>query len=246
MAEPANVDSDNTNPDPVVTPTSEAMPSTPPELCGVAVDSLALDITSESASYCMTFTARWTPQAFQLVPESAHFTTLVGAAVNDDSTLWASGELASRGLEEVAELGSTGIFASEIEEEISINAASALFRVGGTGPTGTATHTLDNSRSYPLVTFATMVAPSSDWFVGLSGYSLLNPSGEWVADTGDIDLPVYDAGTESGNTYSLDGVATLPPERIERLSETVNDRVVFEDGRVNGNFIASVRFQRVR
>ena len=66
--------------------------------------------------------------------------------------------------------------------------------------------------------FASLVAPSPDWFVGLSEFSLLDERSRWIDDTGDMNLPVWDAGTETGNRFSLAGTATDPPEPFGRFN----------------------------
>ena len=44
-----------------------------------------------------------------------------------------------------------------------------------------------------------MVAPSPDWFVGVSGLPLFE-NGQWVEERR-IDLVPWDAGTDSGTTF---------------------------------------------
>ena len=46
---------------------------------------------------------------------------------------------------------------------------------------------------------ASMIAPSPDWFIGLSGLNLY-ANKRWVADT-TVQLFVYDAGTENGDVF---------------------------------------------
>lgn len=195
------------------------------------------------ASYRVTFTARWTSEIHDPVPASAHFTTLVGAATNGRANLWAPGELASAGLENVAELGQTGQFLNEIGAAMADMTAAAPVTSGGTGSTGTSVFELNLSRDMPLFTFASMVAPSPDWFVGLSEFSLLDKHGGWIGDTGHMNLAVWDAGTETGNRFSLSGTATNPPQPIGRLTAQVGD-VDIVNGVVNGRYLATIRFQR--
>ena len=90
-----------------------------------------------------------------------------------------------------------------------------------------------------------MIAPSPDWFVGLSEFSLLDDDGRWVEDTGDMGLPAWDAGTETGNQFSLNGTATNPQEPIRLLTETVGGTVEFERGAIGGSYLATIRFRRI-
>lgn len=207
------------------------------------------DTTEEplpAASYSVTFTARWTAADHGQVPGGAHFTTLAGAAVNADADLWVPGELASPGLERLAELGQTSTFLAEIAAATEAGDAAESVTSAGTGAVGTSIFEVVVSHDLSRFTFASMIAPSPDWFVGLSEFSLLDDEGQWVEDTGDMGLPAWDAGTETGNRFSLSGTPTDPPQSIRLLTVTVSNGVEFEDGTVNGKYLATIRFRRIR
>ena len=198
-----------------------------------------------TARYAVTFTARWTATDHGPVPGGAHFTTLAGAAVNAQADLWTPGELASSGLENLAELGQTGGFLREIAAAAAAGNASQSITSSGTGATGTSSFEVTVTRDLPNFTFASMVAPSPDWFLGLSEFSLLDNEGRWIEDTGHMGLPAWDAGTETGTEFSLNGRPTNPPEPIRLLTENVGNTVEFENGTVDGNYLATIRFQRL-
>ena len=61
-----------------------------------------------------------------------------------------------------------------------------------------------------------MIAPSPDWFIGVSGLSLLGEDGNWVPEL-TVTLYPYDAGTEDGSGYSLGNPATDPLQPITRI-----------------------------
>jgi hypothetical protein len=61
-----------------------------------------------------------------------------------------------------------------------------------------------------------MIAPSPDWFVGVSALSLME-NGQWV-DTKTVTLFAYDAGTESGEIYTSADEDTEPQEPISKLT----------------------------
>lgn len=198
-----------------------------------------------TARYSVTFTARWTAADHGQVPGGAHFTTLAGAAVNADADLWTPGELASLGLERLAELGQTSTFLTEIAAATEAGDAGESVTSAGTGAIGTSAFEVAVSRDLPSFTFASMIAPSPDWFVGLSEFSLLDDEGRWIEDTGDMGLPAWDAGTETGNRFSLDGRATDPPQSIRLLTIAVDNGVEFDGGTVKGNHLATIRFRRI-
>ena len=208
-----------------------------------------LDSTTPAARYCLTFTAQWRADTFIRIPGGAHFTMLVIARVNMSSSLWEPGGIASPGLELVAEIGGVSRFLREIAAEAERGMAQSGLTAGGTSSVGTSTLSINMTQEYPLITFASMIAPSPDWFVGLHEYPLINDQGEWLLDTGEINLPAYDAGTEDGMTFSLSGVdSRRPRDTIQRLTVTVGGGtpVPFMDGTVNGNYLARIRFQRMQ
>lgn len=69
------------------------------------------------------------------------------------------------------------------------------------------------------VTLVSMIAPSPDWFVGVSGLSLYE-NGEWVSEKV-AELYLYDAGTDSGINFTSADVVTTPPVGIARIDESV-------------------------
>ena len=169
---------------------------------------------TESATYTVTFEGNWnTDSTPGGVAGGAHFTTLIGAVHNGDVTFWKPDDTATPGVERVAEEGLTGTFETEIA-----NAGAAVrsrVRHDGTSATGRRTFEVEFSRSHPLFTLLSMIAPSPDWFVGVSGMSLLDGS-DWLPSL-PVDLFPYDAGTEEGEDFSLSNDPTSPWETITSL-----------------------------
>ena len=79
-----------------------------------------------------------------------------------------------------------------------------------------------------------MVAPSPDWFVGVSGLTLLDAGGDWVESL-QVDLFPWDAGTEEGSGFSLSNSATSPKGVITNLRGT---------GKFSNARIATLTFTR--
>ena len=175
---------------------------------------------AQSATYRVTFEGKFTASALASgvsVPSGEHFTTLIGAVHNDSATFWSSGGMASAGGEGVAELGNTGTFKSEIKA--NMNAVAVIEKSLPSGGTPTATVDFTVTTAHPLVTLLTMVAPSPDWFVGVSGLSLLDAQGDWLASH-TVELFPYDAGTEEGTEFSLSNAATSPQGAIASIKGT--------------------------
>ena len=173
---------------------------------------------ASAATYEVTFQGNWTTASTPGgVVSGAHFTTLVGAVHNDSVTFWRSGGPASPGVENVAELGVTGRFESEVN---AFPHAAALIKQSiARGGTASATFTIDVTPDHPLVTLLSMIGPSPDWFVGISGRSLLDGSGQWL-ERDEVDLFPYDAGTEEGDEFSLSNPATQPQGAITSIRGT--------------------------
>ena len=189
---------------------------------------------AQSATYRVTFEGKFTASALASgvsVPSGEHFTTLIGAVHNGSATFWSSGAMASAGVEGVAELGNTGTFKSEINADM--NAVAVIEKSLPSGGTPTATVDFTVTTAHPLVTLLTMIAPSPDWFVGVSGLSLRNATGDGWHPSLAVDLFPYDAGTEDGTEFSLSNAATSPQGTIASIKGT---------GKFSNEPIASLTF----
>ena len=172
-----------------------------------------------TAVYRVTFRGEWdsavTPDG---VPGDAHFSIPIGAVHNSSVTFLRSQGMASAGIESMAEQGST----RRLELEIAAAGENALSLLRGTGisATGSTTLTATLTTEHPRVTLTAMIAPSHDWFVGVSGMTLLDGSGRWLRSLG-VDLFPWDAGTEEGTDFSSSpDVATSPQGTIESIRGT--------------------------
>ena len=174
---------------------------------------------AKSATYRVTFEGKWATAATpDGVPGGAHFSPLIGAVHNDQFTFWSEGGTASAGIESMAEVGGTNALKTDITAAGS-NAGAVIERIGNIGATATVTADFTVTTAHPLVTLLTMVAPSPDWFVGVSGLSLLDAQGDWLASH-TVDLFPYDAGTEEGTGFSLNNAATSPQGTITSIKGT--------------------------
>ena len=61
-----------------------------------------------------------------------------------------------------------------------------------------------------------MIAPSPDWFVGVHDLDLCDSSGQWRSEVV-VDLLPYDAGTDSGPSYTSSDADTSPKQAITAL-----------------------------
>jgi hypothetical protein len=185
-----------------VPPTATPLPTEPP---------------APSAEYQLTFDATWSADTHPTdFPPNPHFSGLIGAAHTPDVRLWAAGELASPGIRNMAETGGKSPLDAEIDALIAEGSACVAISGQGVNPSpGTVTVVFVASLDCPVVSVVTMIAPSPDWFVGVSGLSLLE-DGRWVVRE-TVELYPYDAGTDSGTSYTSPDLATADPELIYRI-----------------------------
>ncbi|MGD9002612.1 MAG: spondin domain-containing protein, partial [Anaerolineae bacterium] len=191
---------------PTPEPTSTATKPPTPEPTATAVEPTApvtpTEVPEESARYLLTFEATWSagthPTDF---PPNPHFSGLIGATHRDGVRLWEEGETAAPGIQNMAETGGKSPLDSEIEALIAEGEACELISGGGIARSpGAVTVEFTVSRDCPLVSVVSMIAPSPDWFVGVTGVSLYADEG-WV-DERVVALYPYDAGTDSGGSYT--------------------------------------------
>ncbi len=159
----------------------------------------------------MTFDAMWSATTHPLeFPSNPHFSTLVGGTHNQCVSFWEEGGLASEGIRQMAELGATGTFEAEVTA--SANASQVLLGTGSFNSPGSNSIEFDVAESYPLVTLVSMLAPSPDWFVGVTAHPLYVDDA-WI-DLEQVSLFAYDAGTDSGASYASPNAPTSPREPI--------------------------------
>ena len=179
---------------------------------------------AEEVGYRVTFDATWSdathgPEAFV---GSAHFSPLVGNTHNSSVTFWEVGSLASVGIEMMAELGASAPL--NAETQTAINAGTAYSFIAGSGissPDSVDTSFIISS-THPLVTLVTMVAPSPDWFLGVSELELYSAN-VWL-DNVVVDLFVYDAGTDNGVDFESLDSDTNPADPISLLGAPFTEK----------------------
>lgn len=155
--------------------------------------------------------------------------------------MWRVGEKASLGVELLAETGGT----SKLQEEIrAVGAATDVpISISGLITNGTTPATTKTfKKTHPLLSLESMVAPTADWFVGLSSYCVLDALGNWKSDV-TIPLRIYDAGTEQDNTlFSLGNTQESPHKNISVFQG--NAEAGFEESN-NAQYIGAIRLEKM-
>ena len=182
--------------------------------------SAPVSASASKAIYTVRFQGDWTTTATQDgVPGGAHFSRLIGAVHNADVAFLRSGEAATAGIESMAEIGGTSVLRSEVTSAGPDALGVIRGDTNSIGPTTVKSLMVTLTTDHPLVTLVTMIAPSPDWFVGVSGLSLLDASGNWLSSH-EVHLYPWDAGTENGDEFSLSNRATSPRGVITSIRGT--------------------------
>lgn len=176
------------------------------------------------ATYTITFTGTWNAtdhtQGSIMFPSNDHWSNLVGATHNSSITFWEPDQMATLGIEDVAERGDNEEFLNEVNAAITTGTADQWLEESFETPNmATSSSTLMSitvNENFPLLTLVTMIAPSPDWFAGVHDVSLRNGS-NWESSI-NIDLFPYDAGTEDGSNYSGSNPASIPQEDITNIT----------------------------
>ncbi|XP_053433673.1 spondin-2 [Nycticebus coucang] len=176
------------------------------------------------AKYSITFTGKWSqtafPKQYPLFRPPAQWSSLLGAAHSSDYSMWRKNQYVSNGLRDFAERGEAWALMREIEaagEKLqSVHGVFAAPAVpSGTGQTSTE---LEVHSRHSLVSFVVRIVPSPDWFVGIDSLDLCE--GDHWKEQVALDLYPYDAGTDSGFTFSSPNFATIPQDTVTEITSS--------------------------
>ena len=204
-------------------------------------DFATVDAFSDTAVYQVTVRNFWGPDDFpQDFPEGAHLSLFGGAIHNASVSFWQIGEPPSRGLEDIAEAGLIDVLLSdEVSPAIAQGTASSFVEVRRftdpaiDGEPGLLEFEVTLTRNHPLITMASMLGPSPDWFVGVSGLSLLDSDDDDIGnDIGNdvgitnseestpwysrliVQSPIHDGGSKSDIIPVMGGPDIIPPDPV--------------------------------
>ncbi len=203
--------------DPVDTSAELNDPVTGPATSGEPSDNSE---PTDQVRYQVTLENLWGVEDFpQGFPEDAHLSLIGGATHNAAVSFWDFGEVVSRGMEDMAEAGLIDILLfDEVAPAIDNGTADSMIEIREytdariDGVAGIRKFEINMQVDWPRVSMVTMLGPSPDWFVGVSGLSLRDEGG-WVTRL-TVDLPLYDAGTKSDITPIMGGPDIIPPDPV--------------------------------
>ncbi len=139
------------------------------------------------------------------LPPNSHFSPVVVVTHSEVGDLFARDALASDGIEQMAETGSTSTLMTETAADASITSTQVGTSIFGAGSNQFVVTLTQEAR---LLSAVTMLAPSPDWFVGVRDVSMFVDD-EWL-DAVELTLSNYDAGTDSGTSWSSPNAFTSP------------------------------------
>ncbi|MBL8018453.1 MAG: spondin domain-containing protein [Leptospirales bacterium] len=172
-------------------------------------------IPAKTYTYNVEFESTWSATTHGTglgFPSNAHFSTLVGMTHPGGHSHWSSGAISTNGMESMAEMGRTAI----LQEEFNALSGTESFRGSPIFSPGKTSFNFSTDDNRTHITLVTMVAPSPDWFVGVSNLPLYE-AGAW-ASRKVVSLIVYDAGTDSGATFTAADIDTNPRVPIQPLA----------------------------
>ena len=156
------------------------------------------------------------------MPDNQQFGQVIGASHEAGFPLWEEGGFASAAFEQLVEGGEGSALISEVNNAIAAGEANSLIQEEGiTAELGSTAFEITIDQTSPNLSLVSALLPSPDWFVGVSGLSLLDESGAFVSDL-EVDLEVYDAGTDSGFSFNGPNFDSVPRETISLLGDNPN------------------------
>ncbi|MCB2378382.1 spondin domain-containing protein [Hymenobacter sp. BT635] len=187
-----------------------------------------------TALYRVTFEATWSATTHPgSYPAGAHFSPLMGASHPAQFRLFRVGSLAGTGIKNMAELGNNTALRAEINGLIGQGKALRLLDGrSATASPGTLTDTIRLSTAHPALSVVTMIAPSPDWFAALDGEELLENGQTWAISRR-VPAVFYDAGTDSGGSYTAADQPTSPPEALRVVQTALPPVGYFRLERIN-------------
>ncbi|XP_050452596.1 spondin-1 isoform X2 [Cataglyphis hispanica] len=189
----------------------------------------------DEAKYEVTFEGLWSrnthPKDFPSKGWLIRFSDVIGASHTGDYRFWQYSNngiphththayMASTGLQQVAEAGTTRKLESELKDRSEhIRTIIKARGIAYPNVTGRTFAVFRVDRKHHLMSLVSKIDPSPDWIVGVSGLELCLPNCSWIIHK-EYNLYPYDAGTDDGISYLSPDSPTDPPEPIRRITST--------------------------
>lgn len=176
-------------------------------------------LAPDSAQYQVTFDAVWSKDnGHTVIPDGAHFSPFIAWTHTKDFVAFESGGFSTEGIKVMAETGAPQPLLAELEQAKQAGKVGAYVTGELLNSPDTAQRTVEATQTYRYITVVSMLAPSPDWFVAVRDFELFS-NNQWQSGFSNYETAVYDAGTDSGSSFTAEDKPTEPREPIQSLEE---------------------------
>ncbi|KAJ3587689.1 hypothetical protein NHX12_011286 [Muraenolepis orangiensis] len=179
---------------------------------------------AQSAQYSLTFTGKWTqaafPKQYPIFRPPAQWSPLIGVSHSVDYHMWRRGDFASNGVREFTEKAEAWTLMKEVDTAGErIQSALGIFSAPAVrGGTGQASAEFEVFARNSYLSLMVRIVPSPDWFVGVDSLDLCE--GDQWRENVSMELYPYDAGTDSGFTFSSPNYETVPQDKVTQITSS--------------------------
>lgn len=176
----------------------------------------------DEAKYELVFEGLWSrythPDDFPDNYWLAYFSDIIGASHSNEFRMWAPDSYATEGVRELAETGVTKKLESELKQ-VSSKTRTIIKARELRYPTlnSKTSAVFRTDRHHHLISILSKLGPSPDWMVGVSGLELCQADCTWSSQRM-VNLYLWDAGTDSGASFTASDMPTRPQDRIHPFS----------------------------
>lgn len=135
----------------------------------------------------------------------SYFTPFLVAAHADSARLFMTGEVASAGLQAMAEGGDIGMLVSDVEALNATFVANPAQGLLAPGARTMASLNTDDAPDNTQLSIVAMILPSNDGFMGLNAITIPTEAGRYV-----YNVSAYDSGTEGNDEVVGSGAPGEP------------------------------------
>lgn len=181
----------------------------------------------DEAKYELIFESLWSkythPEEFPESETLAYFGDIIGASHSSAFAMWEPGQLASEGVKQLAESGSTKRLESELKLA-SLRTRTIIKARELRYPTlnSKTSAVFRTDRRHHLVSILSKLGPSPDWMVGVSALDLCQPDCSWSTQK-TVNLHPWDAGIDSGANFTSGHATPTSPQQPIRPFKRWNE-----------------------
>lgn len=177
---------------------------------------------TDGIRYKVTFVSNWGSDQNQInFPLNPHTGNMFLTVSNDDFNLFQVGQLASKAISNTSMYGTIDDLMNMVKNDRNVD---SVYTAPVLETPGDHTFIITPDANYRYLSFVTMIAPSPDWFTGVTGFDLVQNM-RWIQQAV-IPLFVFDAGTDSGTKFNMEHFIKARPDPITLK----NDDFLYPDG----------------